>query len=243
MVIFQAIFFLGFFHGLRGDHIIDILNSDQADEIYYRPSLVSGKVGLIHLGYVLALVIPLWLLRIKLSGLGYLSSRPAIGIALWALGLQSLYEFFWVPPKQLHQHEHSHQLDHAHAPKELDRPESGAAEHQPPSYTHRHEHLHFHAPQAKQNHTHQHSARKLSRLGSLHNHFSTLAVSMTALVFPLSGILISLAVFFCGLFLSVYFLGIVYRNKGIDLMGKIDHLSILLLGLSCGLAGLWLVAG
>lgn len=264
--VIQAIFFLGLFHGLRGDHVIDILNSPKAEDIYQRPSWVSLKVGLIHLGYALALVVPLWVLRIKLSGLSCLSSRPALGTAFWALGLQSFYEFFWVPPKQLHQHEHPHEhehghlhpqpvkvesaeregeehADHFHAPRNIDKPGAAALDHQHP-HAHRHEHLHYHTPEAERNHHHQHHSGQINRLGQLQNILSLLAVSMTALVFPLTGIVISLAAFLIGLFLAVYFLEIVYRGKGINLMSRIDHLSSFLLAAICGLAGLWLlVAG
>ncbi|MEW6381050.1 MAG: hypothetical protein AB1611_15780 [bacterium] len=263
--VIQAIFFLGLFHGLRGDHIIDILNSRKAQDIYQRPSWVSLKVGLIHLGHALTFVVPLWLLRIKLSGLSCLSSRPALGSAFWALGLQSFYEFFWVPPKQLHQHEHPHEhehghlhskpvksagreggehADHFHVPRSIDKPGSTPLDHQHP-HAHRHEHLHYHTPEEERSHHHQHySSGQINRLAKLQNILSLLAVSMTALVFPLPGILISLAAFLVGLFLAVYFLGIVYRGKGIDLMSRIDRLSAFLLGAICGLAGLWLfVAG
>jgi len=46
--------------------------------------------------------------------------------------------------------------------------------------------------------------------------------------------------FLVGLFLSLYLLGILFRGKGIKLMEKFVYLSRFFLGLTAGLAGIWL---
>jgi len=272
--VIQAIFLLGFFHGIRGDHVIDVLNSREAEDIYDRPSWISFKLGLMHLGYALCFILPVWLLRIEIPGLLHLSSQPALGSIFLTLGLYSLYEFFWVPPKQLHQHDHHHEHEHghlhhqkpdevehdehdkpdsagrgghvSHVHQDIDRPEPVAIEHpvaleHKHPHDHQHEHLHFHDPDAERTHCHQHHPGMIKRLGTLHNLLSLLAVSMAALIFPLPGILFSLAVFLIGLFMAIYLLCIVYRGMGINLMGRIDHLATFLLGVIAGLTGFLLL--
>ncbi|MEW5802272.1 MAG: hypothetical protein AB1847_09225 [bacterium] len=285
--VIQTVFLLGFLHGLKGDHLIDVLNSKGAEEIYTRPSWISFRLGVVHLGYVLCFMVPfwlLWLLGIEAPIVHYSFSQPAVGIIFTALGLYSLYEFFFIPPKQLHQHDHHHKhehghlhskeppasaggeghVGHVHLPKYIDKPESvvpvalgnsvgseqaadgrqpAASAHEHP-HEHQHEHLHFHDPEANKNHSHQHYAGKMSRLGTLHNVISLLAVSMTALVFPLKEILSSLAAlaaFLVGLFLAIYLLETIYRGMGIKLIGKIDRVATFLLGVVAGLIGFLLL--
>ena len=280
-----AIFSLGFFHGLRGDHLLEILNSENAPNIYEHPAWISFKLGLAHLGYLLCLIVPLVLFKIIFPPLLLFPFHIVLSIFFLILGLYSFYEFFWLPPKLLHQHGHPHKHEHGHVhkapsslkissrdddipfyyqkdkknckakklntepgtghvdhlhsfPQDIDEPGSFVSDHTHLHY-HQHEHLHFHDPKAKQKHFHYHYSRFYKLLKSPRNLLLLLTISLTSLVFPLTGIFIFFATFFIGLYSAVYLLEIVYRGRGINLMAKITHLSSFFLGL-IGVGGFWL---
>lgn len=271
-----AIFFLGFFHGLRGDHLIEILNSEKAPNIYEHPARISCKIGLMHIGYVLCLLIPLAFYKIGFAAHhSHFPFHIILGIFFLLLGLYCFYEFFFLPPKVLHQHGHPHKHEHGHLhekliseiicpksdeslhhqksdaepatghvdhlhhfPHDIDKPESSVSGHDHLHY-HQHEHLHFHNPKAKQKHFHYHYSKFYKLLKNPRNLLLLVTVSLTGLVFPLTGIIFLLPAFFIGLYLSVYLLEILYRGRGINLMAKIAHLSGFFLGL-IGVGGFWL---
>ena len=110
----ETIFFLGFFHGLGGDHLIEIINSESASSIYEHPARISLKLSLMHIGYVLCLLIPLVLLKSIILRFSSVPFPIIAGILFLLLGLISFYEFFFRPPKLLHQHGHPHEHEHGH---------------------------------------------------------------------------------------------------------------------------------
>lgn len=267
----ETIFFLGFFHGLGGDHLLEILNSDSAPGIYEHPARISFKLGLTHISYILCLLIPLALFKIGIPQFSHFPFHIISGICFLVLGLYSFYEFFFRPPKLLHQHGHPHEHKHGHLhtkplcggskgikgdfeikkddtnqekehgshlhgfPHNIDEPRSPALDHAH-IHHHQHEHLHFHTSKEKQSHLHYHYSRFYKLLKNPKNLLLLLAISFTGLVFPFKEIFILLAAFFVGLYSSVYLLEVLYRGKGIKLLGEIFHVAGFFVGL-IGVAG------
>ncbi|MGA1874610.1 MAG: hypothetical protein ACMUIA_03275 [bacterium] len=255
-----TIFFLGFFHGLQGDHLLEILNSPKARQIYDRPSWFSFKLGLIHMGYLSGLIVPLILLKAKVFSLSSFPSTSILGLSFCGLGLYNAYQFFRLPPPLLHQHYHPHQHQHEHLhqiqaragdhqephshvhhfPQDIDKPLQVPSEHAH-DHLHEHEHLHIHTPSEKREHSHQHCPGFSESLKRPRNILLLLTLSLTSLAFSPRAAMLSLMAFLVGLFLSLYLLGILFRGKGIKLMEKLVYLSHFLLGLTAGLAGIWLL--
>jgi len=210
------------------------------------------------------------LLKIGIPQLSHFPFHIISGICFFVLGLYSFYEFFFRPPKLLHQHGHPHEHKHGHLhtkslsgakdikgdlekkkgntnperehgshlhsfPHSIDEPRSPALDHAH-IHHHQHEHLHFHTSKEKQSHLHYHYSKFYKLLKNPKNLFLLLTISFTGLVFPFRRILILLAAFFIGLYLSVYLLEVLYRGKGIKLLGEIFHVAGFFLGL-IGVAG------
>lgn len=256
----QAILALGLFHGLRGEHLLAILHSEKAPSLYESPGLISLKVSLLHLGYILCLGIPLLFFKEGFPGLSRFPFHFMITLLLLFLCVSNIYTFFKCPPKLLHQHAHPHEHMHTHEhdaklkaislaehpdhfhpiPCEIDSPRPLPCGHAH-THLHQHEHLHFHTRNGQQGHSHQHPAGLYYSFRTPHNCLFLLALTLSILIFPLAKTILIFTAYLLGLFLALYLFGVFYRGKGIPLMEKLIRLSTLLLGLLEGSIGLWLL--